>query len=179
MNLRGPLAATLARCALPLLQRLPPEAAHAWGLRGLHFVRHAWSPLPEYPAGQVEVCGLRFRNRVGLAAGFDKNGEYVDALGALGFGHIEIGTVTPRPQAGNPRPRLFRLRSERALINRMGFNNLGAAHAAAALSRSNYRGVVGVSIGKNADTPLERAADDYLECFRVLYTAAGYFAVNV
>jgi dihydroorotate dehydrogenase len=179
MSLRGPLAATLARCALPLLQRLPPEAAHGLALRGLHLVRHAWSPPREGASGPVDVRGLRFRNRVGLAAGFDKNGEYVDALGALGFGHIEIGTVTPRAQSGNPRPRLFRLRSRRALINRMGFNNLGATHAAAALSRSNYRGVLGVSIGKNADTPLERAADDYLECFRRLYAVAGYFAVNV
>src|SRR5688572_4061806 len=159
MSLSGSFTATLTRCALPLLQRLPPEAAHALALRGLHLLRRAWDPSDDCPGSAVEICGLRFPNRVGLAAGFDKNGDHIDALGALGFGHIEIGTVTPRPQAGNPRPRLFRLRTQRALINRMGFNNLGASHAAAALSRCRYRGVVGVSIGKNADTPLERAAD--------------------
>ena len=125
------------------------------------------------------LAGLRFAHPVGLAAGFDKNADYLDALGALGFSHIEIGTVTPRAQPGNPRPRLFRLRRAGALVNRMGFNNRGADYVAANLRASRYPGVRGISIGKNADTPLERAADDYVECLRTLYAHADYFALNV
>jgi dihydroorotate dehydrogenase len=174
----GTAAAMLARAALPILLRLPPEASHALGLRGLQWLKGCW-PARQRRGLEVRLAGLRFAHPVGLAAGFDKNGDYLDALGALGFGHIEVGTVTPRPQPGNPRPRLFRLRRERAVINRMGFNNAGAEHAAAALRRSNYRGVRGVSIGKNADTPLDQAAEDYLLCLRKLYEVADYFAVNV
>src|SRR4051812_7288923 len=169
----------LARAALPLLLRLPPEAAHALGLRGLKLLGSRW-PAPLAPASlAVEVFGLRFAHPVGLAAGFDKNGDYLDALGALGFSHIEIGTVTPNPQAGNPRPRLFRLRGARALINRMGFNNRGADYVAARVTAARYRGVRGISIGKNAATPLPRAVDDYLACLRTLYAVADYFAINV
>lgn len=172
-------AGWVARVALPLLLRLPPEAAHALGLRGLELLARGW-PAPVIPARfAVEAFGLRFAHPVGLAAGFDKNGDYLDPLGALGFSHIEIGTVTPRPQPGNTRPRLFRLREQRALVNRMGFNNRGADYVAARVARSNYRGVRGISIGKNADTPLERAGDDYLACLRTLYTVADYFAINV
>lgn len=169
----------LARAALPLLLRFPPELSHALGLRGLKLLSRDGS-AHEHPASRaVESFGLRFPHPIGLAAGFDKNGDYLDALGALGFSHVEIGTVTPRPQAGNPRPRLFRLRSARALINRMGFNNRGADYAAARVAAASYRGVRGISIGKNADTPLERAVDDYLECLRKLYAVADYFAINV
>ena len=169
----------LASAALPLLLRLPPETSHALGLRGIKLLAHRWRS-PVAPASlAVETFGLRFAHPVGLAAGFDKNGDYVDALGALGFSHIEIGTVTPRPQPGNPRPRLFRSRDARALVNRMGFNNLGADHVAARLGTAKYRGVRGISIGKNADTPLERAVDDYLACLRTLYGVADYFAINV
>jgi len=172
-------AELLARAALPVLQRLPPETAHALGLRGLRLMRAHW-PVPTVdPSLTVEAFGLRFAHPLGLAAGFDKNGEYVDALGALGFSHIEVGTVTPRPQPGNPRPRLFRLRHIQTLLNRMGFNNQGADYVAARLQRSSYRGIRGVSIGKNADTPLERAADDYVACLRKLYAVADYFAINV
>jgi dihydroorotate dehydrogenase len=169
----------LARAGLALLLRLPPEASHAAGLRALQFTRGLWR-APPVPSGlEVRPFGLRFAHPVGLAAGFDKNGDYVDALGALGFSHVEIGTVTPRPQPGNPRPRLFRLRDAGALVNRMGFNNQGAEYVAARLLRARFRGVRGVSIGKNADTPLARAADDYLDCLRKLYAVADYFAINV
>ena len=125
------------------------------------------------------MFGQRFAHPVGLAAGFDKNGDYLDALGALGFSHVEIGTVTPRAQPGNPKPRLFRARDSRALINRMGFNNKGADYVAEQLRRAGYRGIRGVSIGKNADTPLARAADDYVACQQKLYAVADYFAINV
>jgi dihydroorotate dehydrogenase len=116
---------------------------------------------------------------VGLAAGFDKNGDYLDALGALGFSHIELGTVTPRPQPGNPKPRMFRIPGHLALINRMGFNNKGVDHLITRLSGSRYRGIRGISIGKNFDTPIENAQDDYVACLRKVYAHADYVAVNV
>lgn len=165
--------------ALPLLQRLPPETAHELGLRGLRWLQRSWRPSEDDRTLAVEVFGRRFAHPVGLAAGFDKNGDYVDALGALGFSHIEVGTVTPRPQPGNPAPRLFRLRKARALINRMGFNNKGAEYVADRLQRTGWRGIRGISIGKNADTPLEHAANDYVACLRALYAVADYFAINV
>src|SRR3982751_6799611 len=112
------------------------------------------------------VMGIRVPNPVGLAAGLDKNGEYIDALARLGFGFIEVGTVTPRPQPGNPRPRVFRLPEAAALINRMGFNSAGVDRLVANVRRSTWRGVLGINIGKNFDTPIERAADDYLACLR-------------
>ena len=127
----------------------------------------------------IEVAGLHFKNRVGLAAGFDKNAKYVDALACLGFGFVEIGTVTPLPQPGNPRPRLFRLKKDEALINRMGFNNDGAKTIAERL-RSKRTGIItGVNIGKNKNTSNENAVDDYEKCFRELFDVADYFVVNV
>jgi dihydroorotate dehydrogenase len=122
---------------------------------------------------------LRFANPVGLAAGFDKNAVAVDGLGRVGFGFIEVGTVTPLPQPGQPRPRLFRLPGAGALINRLGFPSDGAEAVAARLRQRRFRGVVGVNIGKNADTPIERAIDDYVGAFRVLRDVADYVAVNV
>ena len=113
--------------------------------------------------------GLNFPNPVGLAAGLDKNGEFIDALAGLGFGFIEIGTVTPRPQPGNPQPRMFRLPGARAVINRLGFNSEGVDRVAENVKRARYRGVLGINIGKNADTPIALAADDYLACFRKVY----------
>ncbi|CAG4989789.1 Dihydroorotate dehydrogenase (quinone) [Dyadobacter sp. CECT 9275] len=133
----------------------------------------------EHPGLVQEIAGLRFRNPVGLAAGFDKNAEMVDELEALGFGFIEIGTVTPRPQPGNEKPRLFRLKSDRALINRMGFNNKGAAVAAHKLKQRKSKILVGGNIGKNKDTPNEQALSDYLICFRELFDVVDYFVVNV
>lgn len=128
---------------------------------------------------RVTLLGLEFRNRVGLAAGLDKNGECLAAWERLGFGFVEVGTVTPRPQPGNPRPRMFRLPEHGALINRLGFNNKGVDHLIARVRESAYRGVLGINIGKNADTPIERAADDYLHCLRKVHAHAGYVTVNI
>ena len=123
--------------------------------------------------------GIDFPNPVGLAAGLDKNGEYIDALAALGFGFIEIGTVTPRPQPGNPKPRMFRLAEHEALINRLGFNNDGVEKLFANVERASFRGVLGINIGKNFDTPIERAADDYLACLDAVHARATYVTVNI
>jgi dihydroorotate dehydrogenase len=123
--------------------------------------------------------GLDFPNPVGLAAGLDKDGEHIEALAALGFGFIEIGTVTPRPQTGNPKPRLFRLPKAHAIINRMGFNNQGIERLIANVRQADYRGILGINIGKNFDTPVENAAADYLVCLRKAYRYAGYIAVNI
>ena len=177
--MRAGAANSLVAAALRLLQRLPPETAHELGLRGLRLLQNSWRPFETDPTLEVEAFGRRFAHPVGLAAGFDKNGDYVDALGALGFSHIEVGTVTPRPQPGNPRPRLFRMRQARALVNRMGFNNKGAEYVAERLQHASWRGIRGISIGKNADTSLEHAAHDYIACLRALYAVADYFAINV
>jgi dihydroorotate dehydrogenase len=123
--------------------------------------------------------GLAFPNPVGLAAGLDKNAAYIDALAAFGFGFIEVGTVTPRPQRGNPRPRLFRIVAREAIINRMGFNNVGVDRLVENVRRARYRGILGINIGKNFDTPIERAADDYLACLDKVHPYASYVAVNV
>lgn len=123
--------------------------------------------------------GLQFQNPVGLAAGLDKNGDYIDALGSLGFGFIEVGTVTPRPQPGNPKPRLFRLPQAEAIINRMGFNNNGVDYLITRAKKRRYQGVLGINIGKNFDTPIENAVDDYLYCLRKVYPYADYITVNI
>lgn len=134
----------------------------------------------ENPSLKRKVAGLEFSNPVGLAAGFDKNGLYLEAMSLLGFSHIEVGTITPRPQAGNPKPRLFRLIKSRALINRMGFNNDGVDVLAQRLRKKRPPHlIIGANIGKNKDTPNEQATDDYLKCFTVLYDLADYFTVNV
>ncbi|RUO81296.1 dihydroorotate dehydrogenase (quinone) [Idiomarina tyrosinivorans] len=127
----------------------------------------------------VKVMGISFPNPVGLAAGLDKNGECTDAFGAMGFGFLEVGTVTPKPQLGNPTPRLFRLEQDQAIINRMGFNNLGVDHLVEALKRSKYAGVLGINIGKNKTTPEEQAIDDYLLCMEKVYPFASYITVNI
>jgi dihydroorotate dehydrogenase len=131
------------------------------------------------PGLEREVFGLKFRNPVGLAAGFDKNAELTDELAALGFGFVEIGTVTPRPQSGNPQPRLFRLPQDEALVNRMGFNNAGAAAAAERLRHRRSDMIIGGNIGKNKDTPNEQAAQDYVACVEALHEVVDYFVVNV
>jgi dihydroorotate dehydrogenase len=172
------LAAAIARGSLPILSRLDPELAHDVGLAGLKWLRPL-GPIAVPPAGlELSCLGLAFAHPVGLAAGFDKNGDYLDALAGMGFSHVELGTVTPRPQPGNPKPRMFRAPGA-ALVNRMGFNNKGVDHLAARLARTRYRGIRGVSIGKNADTPIERAAEDYAACLRKVYPHADYIAVNV
>lgn len=163
----------------PLLFALPPETAHALALNALK----AFGALPAKPAlgEQAQVLGQRFGNRVGVAAGLDKDAVAVAGLARLGFGFVEVGTVTPRPQPGNPRPRLFRLGEDRALVNRMGFNSAGAAAVAANLARIRpCVGVpIGVNIGKNRDTPIAAATEDYLACLNVLHDAADYLVVNL
>jgi dihydroorotate dehydrogenase len=172
------LAAAIARGSLPILSRFDPEFAHDVGLAGLKWLRPLGS-IAVPPAGlEVSCLGLTFAHPVGLAAGFDKNGDYLDALAGVGFSHVELGTVTPRPQPGNPKPRMFRGPGA-ALVNRMGFNNKGVDHLVAQLAHTHYRGIRGVSIGKNADTPIERAAEDYVACLRKVYAHADYVAVNV
>lgn len=166
------------------LFRLDPETAHEVSMAGLKFAEKSGilrlATPAKIPGAPVEVMGLQFPNRIGLAAGLDKCGDTIDALGALGFGCIEMGTITPRPQPGNPKPRLFRLVEHEAVINRMGFNNPGIAEGVANVKKSRrYKGVVGFNIGKNKDTPNENAADDYLICLREAYPVAGYIAVNL
>ncbi len=166
------------------LFKLDAEEAHHLSLASLRLAEKCGalrmlSPADDWVA-PVEVMGLRFPNRVGLAAGLDKEGNTIDALGRLGFGSVEIGTITPRPQAGNPKPRLFRLIPQEAIINRMGFNNPGIAEGVENVRTSqSFRGIVGFNIGKNKDTPNESAADDYLECLREAYPVADYIAVNL
>jgi len=169
----------------PLLRRalfaLEPERAHSIALSSLQLAHRLGLQRQggEEPSAGVSLMGLRFPNRVGLAAGFDKNGRYIDALGALGFGFIEVGTVTPRAQAGQSQPRLFRLPGSRALINRMGFPNEGADAIAVHLASRRFPGVCGVNIGKNATTLLTEAVDDYVSCYRTVAPYADYVAVNV
>jgi dihydroorotate dehydrogenase len=171
--------------ARPLLFSLDPEAAHNFALPALR--RAATLGLTKAlgrPRPDPRLCmGLNFSNPVGLAAGLDKDGAYIDGLAALGFGFIEVGTVTPRPQSGNPQPRIFRLPQARAVINRMGFNNGGVDAFVTNVQRSrfyqNKEGVLGLNIGKNADTPIERAADDYLLCLEKVYPYASYVTVNI
>jgi dihydroorotate dehydrogenase len=165
----------------PLLRRLEPERAHRLGLAALNGVYRlrVSSRKDSRPDERVSLMGLEFPSRVGVAAGLDKNGRYLDALSSLGFGFVEIGTVTPRAQPGQRPPRLLRLEDAGALINRMGFPNDGAAVVARRLARRTFAGVCGVNIGKNADTPLERAVDDYVACFRAVAPVADYIVVNV
>lgn len=180
------------RLLKPLLFLLPPETAHRVTtalldlaaeippLRGL--LRRLYCVTDQKL--ERRVLGLHFPNPVGLAAGFDKNGEHIPGMACLGFGFIEVGTVTPRPQAGNPQPRLFRLPADRALINRMGFNNAGLDVLVARLRRLRENGlpegvIIGGNIGKNKDTPNEQAGDDYLRCFEALFPLVDYFVVNV
>jgi len=166
----------------PLLFALDAETAHRVTLQTLKALqRVGLAPSTEPAPGQCarDVMGISFPNPVGLAAGLDKNGEFIDALSCLGFGFIEIGTVTPRAQPGNPRPRVFRLPQARAVINRLGFNNDGVDRLVENLRSARYRGVLGINIGKNADTPIERAADDYLACLRKVYSLASYVTVNI
>ncbi|HPT50567.1 MAG TPA: quinone-dependent dihydroorotate dehydrogenase [Accumulibacter sp.] len=164
---------------------LDAETAHGIGMAGIDLLRATGIGCvlsPSVPPDPVRVMGIDFPNPVGLAAGLDKNGDHIDALAAIGFGFIEIGTVTPRPQPGNPRPRMFRIPEKQAIINRMGFNNDGVdkllTNVAAAKFTSNG-GVLGINIGKNFDTPIEKAADDYLFCLERVYGAASYVTVNI
>ncbi len=161
----------------PILFSLNPETAHELSLSALRFIPAKRFIQPT--SKPVHAMGFDFAHPIGLAAGFDKNGEYLDALAKLGFSYIEVGTVTPKPQAGNPKPRLFRLPKARAIINRMGFNNQGVDALLANVNKASYSGILGINIGKNKDTPLNQSVDDYLYCFRKVYSRASYVTINV
>lgn len=167
-----------------ILFRLDPELAHSVTLNSLKtfnvlglnkIFNDKTFPQPK----PIQIMGLNFNNKVGLAAGLDKNGDYIDALANLGFGFIEVGTVTPLPQQGNPKPRLFRIPEAEAIINRMGFNNKGIDHLVNQVKRAKYKGILGINIGKNAVTSLEEAKNDYLICLRKAYSYASYITVNI
>ena len=164
----------------PLLFKLDPEAAHCITFNAIQKAKK-FGLLNNKPIDCPirKVMGLEFPNPIGLAAGLDKNGEYLDALAALGFGFIEIGTVTPRSQPGNPTPRIFRVPQAQAVINRLGFNNHGVDRLLENVENSDYQGILGINIGKNFDTPLEHAVDDYLVCLRKVYNRANYITVNI
>ncbi len=164
-----------------ILFEMDPEKAHDLALKLMSL-----GPVPKLiakkyqtDAHDVSCLGQVFPNRVGLAAGLDKNGDYIDALGAMGFGHVEIGTVTPRPQAGNPKPRMFRLTQHGALINRMGFNNYGVDHLVEKVQKRSFTGKLGINIGKNAVTPIDDAQNDYLFCLERVYAHADYVTINI
>ena len=166
----------------PLLFSLDAETAHEVTLKLLQAAQLSGLAKLVYPTLEnkpVTVMGLDFKNPVGLAAGLDKNGDYIAALDALGFGFLEIGTATPRPQPGNPKPRLFRLPEHEAIINRMGFNNLGIDHLLTQTQESGYSGILGINIGKNFDTPIENATADYLIGLRKAYSSASYITINI
>ncbi len=170
----------LYRLLRPLLFTLDAELAHSLTLKALRLLQpFGLSDNRVVPCEPKTIMGLKFPNPVGLAAGLDKNGDYIDVLAKLGFGFIEVGTVTPRPQPGNPKPRLFRIPEAHAIINRMGFNNLGVDYLLENIKRTPYHGILGINIGKNFDTPVESAIEDYLLCFRKVYAVASYVTINI
>jgi len=156
---------------------LPPERAHKLALTALTHLPVSRKAIKD--SAPVTLMGLSFKNRVGLSAGIDNNGDYLKGLAKLGTGFIELGGVTPRPQPGNPQPRIFRLVNEKAIINRMGFPNRGVKHLLNNIKQSQYQGVLGVNLGKNKDTPIANAVDDYLACMDVLYPHVSYLTINV
>lgn len=166
----------------PALFKLDPERAHELTFQQLRFMNG--TPLEMFyrqnlPSRPVTCMGLTFKNALGLAAGLDKNAECIDAFAAMGFGFVEVGTVTPRAQAGNDKPRMFRLVEAGGIINRMGFNNLGVDHLVENVKKARFNGVLGINIGKNKDTPVEQGKDDYLICMEKVYAHAGYIAINI
>lgn len=169
---------SLARSAL---FQLPTETSHDLSMKAIDLMATAKVSPCLYPKVRApkQVMGIEFPNSVGLAAGLDKNGDHILGMDALGFGFVEIGTVTPRAQDGNPLPRLFRLPQQQAIINRMGFNNKGVDHLVSQVVKSRFKGVLGINIGKNLTTPVEKAEDDYLYCLERVYPHATYIVVNV
>ena len=165
--------------ARPLLFSLAPERAHELTLSLLKSSHKLGVMRQVVEAKPVTCMGIEFPNPVGLAAGLDKNGAYIDALASLGFGFIEIGTITPRPQAGNPKPRLFRIPKAQAIINRMGFNNDGVDELIKNVKAAKFKGILGINIGKNADTAVENAVADYVICLEKVYNYASYITVNI
>jgi dihydroorotate dehydrogenase len=173
-----PMMYSLLRKALFIAD---PETAHGLALEGLRLGHEigATSLLCSNISQPVTVMGLEFPNPVGMAAGMDKNGDYIDALGSVGFGFVEIGTTTPRPQSGNPKPRIFRIEEANAMINRLGFNNKGVDYLVEKAKKHRFQGILGINIGKNFDTPNDRAADDYLVCLEKVYAHADYITINI
>lgn len=172
----------LYRLLRSLMFRLDAEKSHHLGLSGLNLMEMSglsWLLYRKIAAKPVRVMGLEFPNAVGLAAGLDKNGDYIEAMSALGFGFVEIGTVTPRPQPGNPKPRLFRIPEAEGIINRMGFNNLGVDHLLEQVKAADTKSLIGINIGKNFDTPVEQAVDDYLIGLNKVYPYADYVTINI
>ena len=164
----------------PLLFALDAESAHEITLAGMKRLNGlSLLPSQKLPGRVVDVMGLKFPNPIGLAAGLDKNGECIAVWDKLGFGFIEVGTTTPRAQPGNPKPRMFRLPKKQALINRLGFNNQGVDTLLRNVTKANFKGILGINIGKNFDTPIERAADDYVICLDKVYAHASYVTVNI
>ncbi|MEI6893093.1 MAG: quinone-dependent dihydroorotate dehydrogenase [Colwellia sp.] len=165
-----------------VLFQFNPETIHDLTITGLKAMGK--SPLSIFYKQRVQdkpitVMGINFPNPVGLAAGLDKNGECLHAFSEMGFGFVEVGTVTPRPQPGNDKPRIFRLQKAKAIINRMGFNNKGVDYLVSQVQAANFKGVLGINIGKNKDTPEENAKDDYLHCMRKVYDLATYITINI
>ena len=163
-----------------VMRLFPEEIAHDLALLSLKILHFLGFKIPQKNnANKISLKGITFFNKLGLAAGLDKNGDYIDPLASLGFGFLEIGTVTPRPQKGNPKPRLFRVRSQEALVNSLGFNNKGVDYLVAKVSKRKSSIPLGISIGKNSDTPLEKAKDDYLMCLEKVFPYADYIAINI
>ena len=160
---------------------IDPETSHELSLEGLRLGHRlgATRLLCSTRSQPVTCMGLEFPNPVGMAPGMDKNGDYIDALGSVGFGFVEIGTVTPRPQRGNPKPRIFRIEKANAMINRLGFNNKGVDYLVRQVQKRKFSGILGINIGKNFDTPNEKAVDDYLICLEKVYPHADYITINI
>ena len=171
------------RLALPFLRLLPPEISHFFALHALKILYKAnlLSLLFPYDHSSevFKFKGLTFKNRLGIAAGLDKNGDFIDSLGALGFGFIEVGTITPKPQPGNPKPRVFRFTDQEAIVNRLGFNNKGVDHLVKRVKGRKYNGVLGINIGANKDSMGQKRVDDYIECFQKVSAYADYITVNI
>jgi dihydroorotate dehydrogenase len=169
------------KLAQKVLFATDPEFAHELSMEGLRLGHKLGATrfLCKASRQPVQCMGLEFPNPVGVAAGLDKNGDYFEALGDLGFGFVEIGTTTPRPQPGNPKPRVFRLTEASAMINRLGFNNKGVDYLVRRVRKHHFKGILGINIGKNFDTPIENAADDYLHCLEKVYPYADYITVNI
>jgi dihydroorotate dehydrogenase len=162
---------------------LPPELAHSIALYSLQYLYRfnligIFFPNRFFNA-PFHFKGLEFKNRLGIAAGLDKNGDFIDSLGSLGFGFIEVGTITPKPQSGNPKPRIFRFTDQEAIVNRLGFNNKGVDYLVGKVKARKYNGVLGINIGANKDSTGQRRIDDYIECFQKVSSFADYITVNI
>lgn len=171
------------KLALSLIRLLPPEISHFVALNALKFLYKANLSSFLFPyknsSESFQFKGLTFKNRLGIAAGLDKNGDFIDSLGALGFGFIEVGTITPKPQFGNPKPRVFRFTDQEAIVNRLGFNNKGVDHLVKRVKVRKYNGVLGINIGANKDSMGQKRVDDYIECFQKVSAYADYITVNI